>query len=52
VALAIQLAGVLHRGRGHDRAHTEIMCPWCVVGHQRLDKVLAEHFADLPLRIS
>lgn len=25
--------------------YTEITCPWCIIGHHRLDKVLAERFA-------
>ncbi len=31
--------------------YTEITCPWCIVGHHRLDKVLAERFNHLPVRI-
>lgn len=31
--------------------HTEISCPWCFVGHHRLDKVLAERFPDLAVDI-
>ncbi|WP_262516254.1 DsbA family oxidoreductase [Agrobacterium tumefaciens] len=31
--------------------YTEITCPWCVIGHHRLDKVLAERFPDLPVLI-
>jgi len=31
--------------------YTEITCPWCIVGHRRLDKVLAERFPGLPVRI-
>lgn len=27
--------------------YTEITCPWCLVGHYRLDKVLAERFPNL-----
>lgn len=27
--------------------YTDITCPWCIVGQHRLDKVLAERFADL-----
>ncbi|HHA2422531.1 TPA: DsbA family oxidoreductase [Stenotrophomonas maltophilia] len=30
---------------------TEITCPWCIIGHHRLDKVLAEHFPDLEVDI-
>jgi len=30
---------------------TEITCPWCIVGHHRLDKVLAERFSDLAVDI-
>lgn len=31
--------------------HTEITCPWCIVGHHRLNKILAEHFPDLDVDI-
>ncbi|MBO9874389.1 MULTISPECIES: DsbA family oxidoreductase [Xanthomonas] len=31
--------------------YTEISCPWCFVGHHRLDKVLAERFPDLAVEI-
>jgi len=31
--------------------YTEITCPWCMVGHHRLDKVLAERFPDLAVDI-
>jgi len=31
--------------------YTEISCPWCLIGQYRLDKVLAEHFPDLPVDI-
>lgn len=31
--------------------YTEITCPWCIVGHHRLDKVLAERFPDLEVDI-
>jgi len=31
--------------------YTEITCPWCIVGHHRLDKVLAERFPDLAVDI-
>lgn len=31
--------------------YTEITCPWCFVGHHRLDKVLAERFPDLVVDI-
>ena len=31
--------------------YTEITCPWCFVGHHRLDKVLAERFPDLAVEI-
>ncbi|WP_018238866.1 DsbA family oxidoreductase [Ensifer sp. BR816] len=27
--------------------YTDITCPWCIIGQHRLDKVLAERFADL-----
>ena len=27
--------------------YTEITCPWCIIGHHRLDKVLAERFPEL-----
>ncbi|MCA8104009.1 MULTISPECIES: DsbA family protein [Burkholderia] len=27
--------------------YTEITCPWCIVGHHRLDKVLTERFPNL-----
>ncbi|MCW2387326.1 putative DsbA family dithiol-disulfide isomerase [Sphingobium sp. B11D3B] len=30
---------------------TEISCPWCFVGHHRLDKVLAERFPELDVDI-
>lgn len=31
--------------------YTEITCPWCIIGHHRLDKVLSERFADLAVLI-
>ncbi|WP_413625212.1 DsbA family oxidoreductase [Luteibacter sp. Lutesp34] len=31
--------------------YTDITCPWCFVGHHRLDKVLAERFPDLAVDI-
>ncbi|MBB3345359.1 DsbA family protein [Luteimonas sp. RC10] len=31
--------------------YTEISCPWCIIGHHRLDKVLAERFAGLDVDI-
>lgn len=31
--------------------YTEITCPWCIVGHYRLDKVLAERFPNLAVDI-
>ncbi|WP_369944474.1 DsbA family oxidoreductase [Xanthomonas medicagonis] len=31
--------------------YTDITCPWCFVGHHRLDKVLAERFPDLAVEI-
>ncbi|TWB24673.1 putative DsbA family dithiol-disulfide isomerase [Nitrospirillum amazonense] len=31
--------------------YTEITCPWCIVGHHRLDKVLAERFPGLDVDI-
>lgn len=31
--------------------YTEITCPWCLVGHHRLDKVLAERFPELAVAI-
>ncbi len=31
--------------------YTEITCPWCIVGHHRLDKVLAERFPNLVVDI-
>ncbi|NKI98769.1 DsbA family protein [Novosphingobium sp. SG707] len=31
--------------------YTEITCPWCIIGHHRLDKVLAERFAGLEVDI-
>ncbi|MFB2554012.1 DsbA family oxidoreductase [Ensifer soli] len=30
---------------------TEITCPWCIIGHHRLDKVLAERFPALAVDI-
>lgn len=30
---------------------TEITCPWCIIGHHRLDKILAERFPDLEVGI-
>lgn len=30
---------------------TEITCPWCIIGHHRLDKVLTERFPDLEVDI-
>lgn len=35
----------------HIELYTEITCPWCIVGHHRLDKVLAERFPDLAVNI-
>jgi predicted DsbA family dithiol-disulfide isomerase len=31
--------------------YTEITCPWCIIGHHRLDKVLTERFPDLAVDI-
>jgi len=31
--------------------YTEITCPWCIIGHHRLDKVLAERFRELEVDI-
>lgn len=31
--------------------YSEISCPWCFVGHHRLDKVLSERFPDLNVEI-
>ncbi len=31
--------------------YAEITCPWCIVGHHRLDKVLEECFPDLDVDI-
>ena len=31
--------------------YTEIRCPWCLIGHHRLNKVLAERFPDLEVNI-
>ncbi len=31
--------------------YTEITCPWCIIGHHRLDEVLAERFPDLDVDI-
>ena len=35
----------------HIDLYTEITCPWCLVGHHRLDKVLAERFPELAVDI-
>ncbi|MFG6487049.1 DsbA family oxidoreductase [Roseateles sp. BYS78W] len=35
----------------HIDLYAEITCPWCFVGLHRLDKVLQEHFDDLPVDI-
>ncbi len=31
--------------------YSEVSCPWCVIGHHRLDKVLAERFTGLSVDI-
>lgn len=31
--------------------YTEITCPWCFIGHHRLDKALAQHFPGLDVNI-
>ena len=31
--------------------YTDITCPWCIIGHHRLDKVMLERFSDLALDI-
>lgn len=31
--------------------HTEISCPWCIIGQHRLDKVLQERFPNLAVDI-
>lgn len=31
--------------------YTDIICPWCLIGNHRLDKVLAERFAGLSFDI-
>lgn len=35
----------------HIDLYAEITCPWCFVGLHRLDKVLQEHFSDVPVAI-
>lgn len=35
----------------HIDLYTEITCPWCLIGHHRLDKVLAERFPRLEVDI-
>jgi predicted DsbA family dithiol-disulfide isomerase len=35
----------------HIDLYAEITCPWCFVGLHRLDKVLHEHFSDVPVDI-
>lgn len=35
----------------HIDLYAEITCPWCFVGLHRLDKVLQEHFSDVPVDI-
>ena len=35
----------------HIDLYAEITCPWCFVGLHRLDKVLKEHFGDVPVDI-
>ena len=31
--------------------YSDIVCPWCIIGQHRLDKVLAERFPDLEVDI-
>lgn len=31
--------------------YADIICPWCIIGQHRLDKVLSERFPDLPVDI-
>lgn len=31
--------------------YMEITCPWCIIAHHRLDKVLAERFPELEVDI-
>ncbi|WP_422843022.1 DsbA family oxidoreductase [Acidovorax sp. M2(2025)] len=35
----------------HIDLYAEITCPWCFVGLHRLDKVLREHFSNVPVDI-
>lgn len=35
----------------HVDLYAEITCPWCFVGLHRLDKVLQDHFSDVPVDI-
>lgn len=35
----------------HIDLYTDIVCPWCIVGQHRLDKVLAERFPGLAVDI-
>lgn len=35
----------------HIDLYAEIICPWCFVGLHRLDKVLREHFSNVPVDI-
>ena len=31
--------------------YTDIACPWCLIGHHRLDTVIARHFGGLAIDI-
>ena len=31
--------------------YTDIACPWCLIGHHRLDDVIAKNFSDLAIDI-
>jgi predicted DsbA family dithiol-disulfide isomerase len=31
--------------------YSDIVCPWCIIGQHRLDKVLAERFPDLKVDV-
>ena len=45
------MAGKNHSAVMQIDLYTEITCPWCFVGHHRLDKVLAERFPHLTVDI-
>src|SRR5271170_1948668 len=35
----------------HIALHSDLSCPWCLIGQTRLERVIARSFADVDIRI-